>query len=310
MTIQFKCEGCLKEFVIPDDCAGKRAKCTNCGKPLRVPFTLSTPDRSEPKSIEQLSPKDMVEELHRRGQSAVLYVFDRPADGNYALNEVAGVSIKCHGSDDMTEGQLNLVVQSVARIAAQQPKSDSSSSGHPSSELYEFKGDQLGVSLHEFKRKYYRIVPGHDKSAPFSSDQRPNSEISTLLAEKWHTSANIVHCSIEFPFERTAGMAGPTVAGIEADLLLYKFVDEQLFRISAYFDTRSFEYVRQSVREKYGKPDYQEKKPMHFVWANGTSTINLIRGRINPKEWSMLHFTYDKLFKVVHERSPKRVEDL
>jgi hypothetical protein len=206
----------------------------------------------------------------------------------------------------MTVDQLNLVVQSVARIAARRPKSNSEDSESQNSELYELKGDRLGMSLHDFKRKYYRIVPGHDKSAPFSSDHRPNSEISTLLAEEWHTAANVVHCSIEFPFERTAGMAGPTVAGIEADLLLYKFVDDQLFQISAYFDTRNFEFVRQAVREKYGKPDYHDTKPIHLAWTNGLSRINLIRGRISPKEWSMYHLSHDKLLEIVQERSPKQ----
>jgi DNA-directed RNA polymerase subunit RPC12/RpoP len=36
-VISFHCPGCLKEYRVPADAAGKRAKCPACGQPLLVP---------------------------------------------------------------------------------------------------------------------------------------------------------------------------------------------------------------------------------------------------------------------------------
>lgn len=248
----------------------------------------------------------MVEELHRQGKSAVLVVFDRPADGNYSLHKTKGVSLHCIGSDDMTGTQLREVIQSIAIIESQQPQL-SSDAKH---DLYDLKGDQLGMSLAEFKAKYHRVVSGHDQPAPFSSDHRRNLGAITLLSEKWHAEAIIVHCSIEFPFERRNGNWIPTVAEIEMDLLIYKFVDDELFQISGYFDTRNFDLMSYRLQEKYGRPQHESTKPKSALWSNNLSTIRLIRGRISPKEWSILNISRDRLLLKVQTRSPKTSADL
>lgn len=295
MAIRVHCESCDSELSVKESMAGQRGKCPRCGNILTVPL------------LGNVTPEEMAEEFGRRGQSAIIIVFDTPTNGNYELHTKSDVILKCFGTDDMTAEQMNTAIRSTATM----------SEWHETNQLtvepkepYEFKGDQLGMRLEDFKKKYHRTVDGHDLPAPFTSESKPGQEIDTLLAEPWHAKAGIVHCSIEFPFERLRGEVIPTVAGVAVDLLLYRFVDGHLYRISAYFDTRNFDRIQSAVIDKYGEPVKEDKKPVSLLWWNSSSSINLTRGRISPKEWSTLHFMHDELGKLVQQRVPDRGPDL
>src|SRR5262249_57111993 len=49
--IQTECKGCGQKLKVPDDMAGKRARCPSCGDPVKVPgasAAASSPERSPP----------------------------------------------------------------------------------------------------------------------------------------------------------------------------------------------------------------------------------------------------------------------
>src|SRR6476620_9706678 len=41
--ITFTCAGCGRSFTVPDEFAGRKAKCKSCGAPVEVPATAATP---------------------------------------------------------------------------------------------------------------------------------------------------------------------------------------------------------------------------------------------------------------------------
>jgi hypothetical protein len=301
MTIQVVCNGCKSALNVKDSMAGLRGKCPKCGSAVQVPSI----DRGQSVTpLSMSSSKQMVAELWRRGKSVVLLEFDTPLDGDYRLHERENWSVNCIGSDDMSMKQLKDAIAGIAKLSDWHDQGAYSSPGEESKTPYDLKGDQLGMTLEEFKRKYHRVVDGHNETAPYTSEYRPRQRNESLFADVWHTDAGIVHCSIEFPFERYNGKWCPTIAGTEVDVLLYKFVDGLLFQISAYFDTRRFDSIRYSLADKYGVPVKEDKKPVRLFWWNGISSISLRRGRISPKEWSQLDFTHHKLLQVVTDRTP------
>lgn len=307
MAIRLHCDNCDSTLNVSDSLAGKRGKCPKCGTVLAVP-SMQNEVQANDASLTQSSPGQMVAELQRRGKSAALILFDTPKDGRYDLHEMPDTVVNCIGSDDMTAEQLNTLLRSTATLSEWHEQGALAPIDNQAKEPYDLKGDCLGMRLDDFKRKYYRVIKGHDKTAPYTSEYPPGHKM--LLAEPWHAEAGIIHCTIEFPFERAQGMSGQTVAGVETDLLLYRFVDGALFQILTYFDTGQFELVRHALLDKYGKPVKEERKPISLFWWNGCSSISLSRGRINPKEWSTLNFTHDELFKIVLERSPQSSADL
>ena len=301
MAIAVVCGKCSATLNVKDSMAGVRGKCPKCGAAIDVPLPHQTDTRP---TLALACPAQMVAELLRRGKSSILIHFETPVDGQYKLHEKENWSVQCVGSDDMSLSQVKEVIRSVAKLSEWQEQGATTSPGNPSKEPYELKGDQLGMSLFDFKNKYHREVAGHNEPAPFSSEYRPGQKIDTLFSEPWHADAGIVHCSIEFPFERYKDGRIPTVAGVGVDVLLYKFVDGRLYQISAYFDTRNFDGIQRALIEKYGSPVKEDRKPLRFFWWNGISSINLRRGRISPKEWSNLDYTHHELLDRVTERTP------
>ena len=106
------------------------------------------------------------------------------------------------------------------------------------------------MSLDDFKKKYARFTNDGRQDLPICSDQGWGGGRTDLHTEAWHRHAGIVHARIDNPAEDNS----PTIAGLKTDLLLYHFVDGQLFRISAYFATDQFHIVSDAVLKKYGPP--------------------------------------------------------
>lgn len=178
---------------------------------------------------------------------------------------------------------------------------------------FDLKGDSLGMGLSEFKEKYARSIPGNNKDAPFCSDASPGKKIVTLLSEDWHHDAGIINCRITYPFEDMKG-GKPSLAGAPADMLVYHFVDEKLFKISAWINHSDYRKVRDALLDKYGKPtskktsEYTNNFGTRFtgetlVWSNSSSTINLIErhGRVDS---SGVYFLHKKLNQTAEGKSP------
>ena len=124
-------------------------------------------------------------------------------------------------------------------------------------EPYELKGDPLGMKLADFKQKYARFTQDARQDLPICSDQPGYIGKADLHGEAWHRRAGIIHARVDIPLEDNS----PTVAGVKTDLLLYQFVDGQLFRITALFATDLFHVVSEAVVQKYGPPTREIKQP-------------------------------------------------
>src|SRR5262249_35037116 len=131
-------------------------------------------------------------------------------------------------------------------------------------QLFELKGDRLGMSIEDFKKKYARFTNDGRQDLPICSDQGWGGGRVDLHSEAWHRHAVIIHARIDNPAEDNS----PTIGGLKTDLLLYHFVDGKLFRISAYFATDQFHVVSEAVLKKYGPPSHEIKQPRQLVWEN------------------------------------------
>ncbi len=200
-------------------------------------------------------------------------------------------------------------------VTVSKPASEPAATAIPavSSEPFDLKGDRLGMSLQKFKAKYDRKVQGHNESAPFCSDAMPGQEISTLLAEPWHTRAGIVNCSITFPFEAYRGGA-PTIGDVKTELLVHHFVDGKLYRISAWFPHDGYLKVAAGMIARHGPPAHRETNSYQnrfgatftgeeLIWDNAVSTIALTE-RFGDLNTSSLIFAHRKLSAIVETRTP------
>ncbi len=200
-------------------------------------------------------------------------------------------------------GQQGMLVFPDAKKPAFCNSNDSTLSSE-ASQPFQLKGDSLGMSLTDFKNKYASRIG--DDELPLCSDIQQASTNSSLLTEEWHASAGIVHARIDLPHDNNS----PSVAGVTTDLLLYQFVDEQLFRISAFLNTDSFHIVCDALTKKYGAPTSQSDQPTQLTWDRPCSYIEFTRGQIRPKQASLLHFVYKQGLEVSDQRTPKRGDDL
>lgn len=208
-----------------------------------------------------------------------------------------GVEIKC-GAD--YAGRAARCPK--CRGSIQVPANTSANPIIPTVQPYDLKGDRLGMSLSEFKRKHYREVDGHNETIPWCSDTRPGMDMDELLSKAWHSDAGIITCRLDFPFERRNGRAGLTVAGVETQLLIYEFVDQQLFEIDVAILNERFGEVCDALRAKYGSPAKEENDKL-LIWTNGASTIVAKKGgqRVGS---STLVFSHNKLSGLAESRKP------
>jgi hypothetical protein len=304
MPIQIECPGCKSLLQVPDELAGKRGKCVQCGHKLTVPGRASFGGGLSP-TLFEAAPEAMVRELFRRQHSAMLLVFPTPGDGTYDLANVADEDLKCIATEDINQARFAELVASFAKRYGPRKKPGSSSSLSLEDLLYELKGDRLAMSLEDFKQKYARSGEGGTK-LPLCSDTAWGTNKASLQSEPWHRQANIVNARIDLPAEDNS----PTVAGVKTDLLLYQFIDGKLFHIEAYFPTDQFHMVSEAAVKKYGPATRESQKPRQLVWENPIASVILTRGTVHPREASILELVYKQLAELAAARTPTSTSDI
>jgi hypothetical protein len=273
---------------------------------MESPPTPVAPAPAPSLPLSQATAPDMLAEIQRRKKSAVMIVFETPADGSYALSRRPEANVRCYRTADMSEAQLMEVVAQVGRMS-QGMRNQKGGIGLQPEGLpvaYELKGDRLGLTLAEFKTKYARKLGGI--TLPYCSDSCAGQANPTLWSEPWHVAAGLITGRVDLPSESNP----PTIAGVRTELLLYHFVDEKLFRMTALFDTEAFHLIHNALLQKHGPPVRENRERMEMSWENGVSTIKLTRGTMRPKKASTLIFIHNQLQKSAEGRAPQRASDL
>ncbi len=186
-------------------------------------------------------------------------------------------------------------------------------------EQFGLKDDLLGENLSTFKERHHRMVKGHDRPSPHCSDKNPGREPKHLLAEIGYTKLGLVNCELMFPFERYDGKR-ETVAGINTKLLVYHFVDDQLYRINAYVPSEAYGHLKKSLERKYSKPssltseNYQNGFGTTFSgemvkWTNGDASVILYQYAGSFRS-SALIYSLSSLEKGAEERLVSIEDDL
>lgn len=339
MFLRIECPSCKAVLQVEEALAGKQGKCIHCGHKIIVPSqsgpALSVPVPPPPPVpfLTEASPEAMIRELHERRKSALLLVFEPSPDGSYDLADIADNKLKCVATEDITIERFGQLVASFSRrFAPRRPAAPSASVADADAPVaaapvqppqgsmvgklsgtvqgpddpFEIKGDQLGMSMAEFKTKYARFTPDGRQDLPICSDMPGYIGKADLHGEAWHRRANIVHARVDIPQEENS----PTVAGVKTDLFLYQFVDGHLFRISAWFATDLFHVVSEAVLQKFGRPTSETKQPRELVWENNVSKIVLTRGTVHPRTYSTLHLVHKQLSDLAASRAPRASEDI
>ncbi|MDP7597656.1 MAG: hypothetical protein QGI68_19120, partial [Pseudomonadales bacterium] len=137
-----------------------------------------------------------------------------------------------------------------------------------------------------------------------------------LQKERYTT---IETCRLAFPFERNRGPNRTTVAGVETELLVYHFIDDKLYRISAFFEQDGYSDVKRALSAKYGNPsstnvhEYQNAYGATFSgeslsWHRGVSSIDFIE---RYSKYSALFFKHAELdSEAALRRPPADISDL
>ena len=158
----------------------------------------------------------MARELFRRQQSALLLVFKPSADGSYDLANVADAELKCIATEDINAARFAQLVAGFAKRFAPRKKGQPGVPGTVEEQLYEFKGDRLGISFDEFKQKYARNGRRRPAKAAAVFRHGVGAEQGGAYArEPWHQQAGIIHARVDLPAEDNS----PTVAGVKTELL-------------------------------------------------------------------------------------------
>ncbi len=309
--MQIECPGCKATLQVPDEMAGKQGKCIHCGHRLIVPGgRASVGGLGLSSTLFEATPESMVRELHRRQQSALLLIFEPPEDGTYDLSNVPDAELKCIATEDINQARFAQVVEGFAKRFAPRKKSQSAGSSviggpTPADQLYELKGDRLGISLEEFKGKYNRSGEGGQR-LPICSDTAWGANKASLRSETWHQAAKIIHARIDLPTEDNS----PTVAGVKTELLLYHFIDGKLFRITAYLPTDQFHLVSEAAIKKYGPVTRENHRPRQLIWENPVASVVLTRGSVHPREASVLELVHKQLDELAASRAPSAAADI
>ena len=321
MSIQVLCNACRFKLEIPDEFAGKKAKCGNCGAAFRVPSSARSPSSpaasAAPSAVSKrllstASLEEIVAEVKRRGRAALLATVDLSKYGVHSLADLldsgdhlgAGLSFCTTEPLDAESQQRLLAVLGDGLKRLSNPAAAAEQDAYY--EPFDFKGDPLGMTLAEFKHKYARDIPGSSQPAPFCSDRGGGFRIPELHTEAWHNAAGIVHARIELPSEHSP----PSFAGVASELLLYQFLDGRLFQITALFPSEGFPMVTDAIRRKYGPPSAERQEPRQLEWKRMASTIELTNGRISPPSPSQLRIYYDDLLDEALSREPRVSEDI
>jgi hypothetical protein len=303
MPIQIECPGCKATLQVADELAGKQGKCIHCGHRLTVPNKASFGGMGP--SLFEATPESMMRELHRRQQSALLIVFQPPADGTFDLANVSDADLKCIATEDINQARFSQIAASFTKRFAPRKKGQPSSGPTSEGQLYELKGDRLGMSLDEFKGKYNRSGDSGQR-LPLCSDTAWGANKASLRSEPWHQQAGIISARTDIPSEDNS----PTVAGVKTELLLYQFIDGKLFRIAAFLPTDQFHVFSEAAIKKYGPVTHDIPKPRQLVWENPVASITLSRGSVHPREPSVLELVHKQLEQLAASRAPTAAADI
>jgi hypothetical protein len=302
MPIQIECPGCKATLLVADELAGKQGTCVQCGHRLTVPGRASAGGLSP--TLFEATPEAMLRELFRRQQSAMLVVFPMPADGSYDLAKVPDGELKCIATEDINQSRFAQLATSFAQRFAPRKKAPVAPPT-PDEQLYELKGDRLGMSLDEFKHKYERSGEGGVR-LPLCSDTAWGANKASLRAEPWHEKAGIIHARVDLPTEDSS----PTIAGVKTDLLLYQFIDGKLFRIIAFLPTDKFHLFTEATIKKFGHVTRETQKPRELIWENPVAWVSLMRGSVHPPEPSVLEVVHRQLHQLADSRMPTAAADI
>lgn len=307
MPIQIECPGCKATLVVADELAGKQGKCVQCGHRLTVPGVA--PGRASVSSglsptLFEATPEAMLRELFRRDQSAMLLVFPLPADGSYDLAKVSESELKCIATEDINQARFAQLVTSFAQRFSPRKKGPVAGPT-PEEQLYELKGDKLGMSLDEFRKKYERAGEGGVR-LPLCSDTAWGTNKASLRTEQWHQKAGILNARVDLPAEDNS----PTVAGVKTELLLYQFIDGKLYRIIAFLPTDRFHLFSEATIKKFGPPTRETQKPRELTWENPLAWVSLMRGSVHPPEPSVLELVHRQLHQLAESRMPTSAADI
>jgi hypothetical protein len=304
MAIQIECPGCKATILVAEELAGKQGKCVQCGHKLTVPGQAARASLGGlSPTLFEATPESMIRELHRRQQSALLLIFPLPQDGNYDLANVPDADLKCIATEDVNQPRFVQLVASFAKRFA--PRKKSASGATPEEQLYELKGDRLGMTIDAFKEKYARSGEGGVK-LPLCSDTAWGANKASLHSEPWHRQAGIINARVDLPAEDNS----PTVAGIKTELLLYQFVDGKLFRIAAFLPTDQFHVVSEAAIKKFGPVTRETQKPRQLIWENPIASVTLSRGSVHPREASILELNHKSLAELAASRIPTAAADI
>lgn len=306
MTFAFECPLCRAVLRVKEEFGGKTAKCSQCGAIVPIPLKVEAEKRPAGRLLSDATPQEMVEELFRRQKSAVLAFVNLTASGASRSGFLDETRLKCVTTDDIDQDQLEQVFDRLANLSAKKRVERLGVEIDDSEDLFELKGDRLGMKLEDFKAKYSRRSQVTGRELPWTSDQTQHVGISELRSLAWHHPAGIVHARVDDPQE----MSSPTVAGVQTEVLLYQFIDGKLFQITALFGTEGFHLVHEALGEKYGAPVSETHQPRQLVWWTLSATIELTFGRIRPKEPSVLNFYHDALLRLARSRQPGSAADV
>lgn len=312
MKIEVQCDGCKSTIRVRKELAGRSGSCAKCGSTINIPKLPGGESFSELKTrrLEDATPEEMVLELRRRRQRAILTLLDgtgqtTPQSSDLSSSPLGSAPVSL-GADQIDPELLVELYGKLRESAERQVVAKGVEESEDDEEVFDLKGNKLGMSLADFKAKHARRVPGLDQPLPWCSDEAPGQRIGDLFAEPWHFDAGIVHARTEHPSEETS----PTIAGVDADLILYQFIDGQLFQITAFFPNDGYHLVAEALSSKFGKPLKESLTPRKKHWWSMSSSIDLSFGAIDPPQPAMVSFYHDRLRKLAGQRTPGRSDDL
>ena len=129
--------------------------------------------------LTEASPESMVRELFDRKKSALLLVFEPGEDDSYDLADVPDNKLKCIATEDINQARFAALVESFgkrfAREEARRTRRDrlratsanrALGSAAVSDQLFELKGDRLGMSARRFQEALRSLY--HRRPAGFA----------------------------------------------------------------------------------------------------------------------------------------------
>lgn len=272
--------------------------------PTAPAVTPSVADR--PVLLCDATPQAMIQELYRRGKSAVLSYANLTAAGPGSTANLGDTRIRCVVTDDVDQSELGNFFRRLAALADKQRVARVAVQVDDADDLFELKGDRLGMSLDDFCRKYQQPATNGRRRLPWLNTDTPGKRVPELLAPAWYAEAGIVCARTSVP-----GVDEPvTIAGVDTDAVIYQFVDGRLFQIMALFGTEAFHVIHQALVRKYGECISQNEAPRQLLWWTLSASIELTFGRLVPREPARLRIWHDTMLREAESREPSRHTDI